>query len=399
MSKRCSVQLCDVISVKHGFAFPGDGFTDDPSLPTLVTPGNFAIGGGFKPSNPKTFRGSFPEEYRLAPGDLIITMTDLSREGATLGLPAVVPAEGTYLHNQRIGLVQIHDSRKVEREFLHYYLRTKGYRAHILGTATGSTVRHTSPTKVCSFVADLPSADEQREIAEVLGALDDKIAANSKRTETIDQYLAAMFGEIRSRCEQQGFLRDVADINGDSVKPVAGGTLRYIDIASVGVGDYEYPAVIAWEEAPSRARRGVRKGDTIWSTVRPNRRSHALNLSADPLLVASTGLAVLSPREVGFAYLYEVTKHPAFTTYLESAAEGSAYPAVRADRFGDALIPMFPRAEHDGFEATAAPMRELAHSLEVENRTLSATRDALLPQLISGNIKVKDVEKTVDEVL
>jgi type I restriction enzyme S subunit len=63
------------------------------------------------------------------------------------------------------------------------------------------------------------------------------------------------------------------------------------------------------------------------------------------------------------------------------------------------LIPIFPRAEHDGFEAAAAPMRELAHSLAVENRTLSATRDALLPQLMLGNIRVKDVEKTVGEVL
>ena len=316
-----------------------------------------------------------------------------------LGEAALMPSGVRSCLGRRMALIRPDRTRADPRFLLYFYLSPDFRQLIDRHTIHGATVNRIGLSTMGSWPVSVPELSEQRAIAEVLGALDDKIGANSKRTETIDQYLAAVFGEIRARCEQQGFLRDVADINGDSVKPVAGGTLRYIDIASVGVGDYEYPDVIAWEEAPSRARRGVRKGDTIWSTVRPNRRSHALNLSADPLLVASTGLAVLSPRKVGFAYLYEVTKHPAFTTYLESAAEGSAYPAVRADRFGDALIPIFPRAEHDGFEATAAPMRELAHSLDVENRTLSATRDALLPQLMSGNIRVKNAEKTVGEVL
>jgi type I restriction enzyme S subunit len=332
---------------------------------------------------------------RLLPqtGDLLF-----ARE-ATVGPIVRIPGSGNIAPGQRTVLLRP-DPEVVDSRYLFYLLSSPRQQDLISAKAAGSTVAHLNVADVRSFeLPPLPGVPEQRAIAEVLGALDDKIAANCKRMETIDLYLAAKFDEIRSRCEQQGFLRDVADINGDSVKPVAGGTLRYIDIASVGVGDYEYPDVSAWEEAPSRARRRVRRGDTLWSTVRPSRRSHALNLSADPLLVASTGLAVLSPRNVGFAYLYEVTKRPAFTTYLESAAEGSAYPAVRADRFGDALIPMFPRAEHDGFEATAAPMRELAHSLEVENRTLSATRDALLPQLMSGDIRVKTAEKTFGEVL
>src|SRR5690606_5064665 len=155
-SMRESVRLGDLISVKHGYAFPGEGFTEDPTYPILVTPGNFAIEGGFKESKPKTFNGDYPPGFELAPGDLVVSMTDLSRDGATLGMPALIPAGPTYLHNQRIGLIEAIDRSKTDRLFLNYYLRTAAYRSHILGTASGSTVRHTSPSRIEDFVALLP---------------------------------------------------------------------------------------------------------------------------------------------------------------------------------------------------------------------------------------------------
>lgn len=237
-----------------------------------------------------------------------------------------------------------------------------------------------------------PELGEQVAIAEVLGALDDKIAANSKPAATADELLASTFSSFLARDWEEVPLGDIADVNGGTVKPVPGGDLRYVDIASVGVGTYSYPDPTEWDTAPSRARRRVRRGDTIWSTVRPNRRSHALNLSDDPLLVGSTGLAVLSPREVSFAYLYEVTKRIEFTAYLETVAEGSAYPAVRADRFQAAPVPLLSDTDRRSFEALAEPLRESLHSLAEENITLAATRDALLPQLMSGRLRVKDAE-------
>jgi type I restriction enzyme S subunit len=124
-----------------------------------------------------------------------------------------------------------------------------------------------------------------------------------------------------------------------------------------------------------------------------------LNLSDDPLLVGSTGLAVISPRGVGFAYLYEVTKRPEFTSYLESAAEGSAYPAVRGSRFESAPIPVLDAKTIADFELVAAPMRESAHLLSRENESLAELRDTLLPQLMSGKLRVRDAEKILEEVL
>jgi len=239
----------------------------------------------------------------------------------------------------------------------------------------------------------------QQTIASVLSALDDKIAANTKLAVTADRLIELQFrSEVRDRTESVP-LAKIADVNVQSIKPVSGGQLRYIDIASVGIGQHDLPVLTAWDVAPSRARRRVHRGDTLWSTVRPNRRSHALNLSDDTRLVASTGLAVLSPREVGFAYLYEATRQAEFVEYLESVAEGSAYPAVRAPLFESAPVPLLSRERRVAFESFAAPMREHLHSLTLENRDLSKLRDTLLPELMSGRLRVKDAEKQIEEVV
>ena len=94
--------LCDLIEIKHGFAFKGENITSDDNGIVLVTPGNFAVGGGFQESKCKFFNGVYPNDYVLQPDDLIVTMTDLSKSGDTLGYGALVPKSNrTYLHKFR----------------------------------------------------------------------------------------------------------------------------------------------------------------------------------------------------------------------------------------------------------------------------------------------------------
>lgn len=106
------VKLGDFIDVKHGFAFKGISITNEPTNNILVTPGNFHIGGGFKNSKFKYFNAEFPKEYILQKYDVVVTMTDLSKETDTLGYSAKIPETKNvnYLHNQRIGLVQFYNS-------------------------------------------------------------------------------------------------------------------------------------------------------------------------------------------------------------------------------------------------------------------------------------------------
>jgi len=170
-------RLGDICDIKHGYAFKGEYFCDAPTEYLLVTPGNFAIGGGFQ-EKPKYYCGLIPQDYLLSKNDLVITMTDLSKQGDTLGYPAFVPKDKRYLHNQRIGLVKL-KTELVSKEYLYWLMRTRDYQRFIVNHATGSTVKHTSPKTILSYEFDFPNLPQQHIIAATLSALDDKITSNT----------------------------------------------------------------------------------------------------------------------------------------------------------------------------------------------------------------------------
>ena len=154
--------LGDYIKIKHGYAFKGDFITTDDNGVVLVTPGNFEIGGGFKEEKCKFFSSDYPDDYVLKPDDLIVSMTDLSKTIDTLGYSALVPdSERVYLHNQRIGLIEILRD-DVDKHFLYWFMRTPYYQKTIAATSTGSTVHHTSPDRICEVGVEFPDYEIQK---------------------------------------------------------------------------------------------------------------------------------------------------------------------------------------------------------------------------------------------
>jgi type I restriction enzyme S subunit len=109
-------------------------------------------------------------------------------------------------------------------------------------------------------------------------------------------------------------------------------------------------------------------------------------------LVVSTGFAVLTPDAISPTYLYAWVTTDEFVDYLAARADGSAYPAVRPEDFANAEVLIPPGPILARFEERIGPMRErIAHN-ERESRTLAAMRDALLPKLMSGEVRVGDAE-------
>lgn len=160
-------KLSDYAHIKHGYAFKGDDFSYDDNGILLVTPGNFSIGGGFQYKKCKYFTGEYTQEYVLHTGDLIVTMTDLSKASDTLGNAAIVPNDGyVYLHNQRIELFDLLDDG-IDKTYLEFYMRTDDYRNHILSGAAGSTVKHTSPAKILEAKFIFPPIEKQKEFSEI----------------------------------------------------------------------------------------------------------------------------------------------------------------------------------------------------------------------------------------
>ena len=88
-------------------------------------------------------------------------MTDLSKNGDTLGYPAIIPKDDTtiFLHNQRIGLVNF-ITTDLPKAFIYFLMCSTDYRNYVLATASGTTVRHTSPDKISQYGFLMPENND-----------------------------------------------------------------------------------------------------------------------------------------------------------------------------------------------------------------------------------------------
>jgi type I restriction enzyme S subunit len=180
------IKLNEIIKIKHGYAFKGEFFSDDETEDILVTPGNFKIGGGFNYSKFKYNSGDFPIDYVFKENDLIVTMTDLSKEGDTLGYSALVPTISgkRLLHNQRVGKIEF-DENDFMKYFLYFTMRENNYRSFVLGSATGTTVRHTSPDRICDYTVKLPNEEVLIKFAETIKPILEKTLRHEQEIQTL----------------------------------------------------------------------------------------------------------------------------------------------------------------------------------------------------------------------
>ena len=139
-------------------------------------------------------------------------------------------------------------------------------------------------------------------------------------------------------------LEEIAFINPDSIKKdYPYDKIEYIDISSVGTGYLIETKPMLLSEASSRAKRLVKDGDTILSTVRPNRRSFLYVKAPKNNIVVSTGFAVLRAKDgVDPRYFYYTVTEQKFTDYLTLSAKGAAYPAVDTEIIQRGKIPVYP---------------------------------------------------------
>jgi type I restriction enzyme, S subunit len=156
--------LNTIFSVKHGFAFKSEFFNDTGNL-VLLTPGNFFEDGGYRDrcNKQKFYIGEVPEEYILRKNDLLIAMTE--QAPGLLGSPLIVPESRRYLHNQRLGLACAKEPFVVG--YLFHLFNQKSVRQMIHTKATGTKVRHTSPTKIESIVIGYPPISLQSQFATI----------------------------------------------------------------------------------------------------------------------------------------------------------------------------------------------------------------------------------------
>ena len=417
-------RLGEGCKIKHGFACKGEFMTteDDEKLPVVVNIVNFQYTGGFRFESTKVQRyvGAYPKEYELHPGDVLVVMTCQTPKGEILGVPGMIPfGERRYLHNQRMGLAVVQDRDALDLGFLYYLFLSAQFNTHLFKTATGAKILHTAPGRIEDYRFDRPPLWIQRRIASILSAYDDLIENNTRRIKILEEMAQMIYREwfvnfrfpghenVRMVESELGpipegwtvqRLGDVAGVNDNSIKSSSPpDAIHYIDIASVSTARIEKKEPMRFADAPGRARRIVRNGDTIWSTVRPNRRSYALIVNPEPNLIVSTGFAVLTAEAVPYSYIYFATTTDEFADYLTNHATGSAYPAVNGKDFENALLVVPDESVGYRFHELTAPMLDLSWNLHQRNINLRKTRDFLLPKLISGEVPVEAADEAAAE--
>ena len=171
---------------------------------------------------------------------------------------------------------------------------------------------------------------------------------------------------------------------------------RYIDIGSIGTGvRVEEPEKMRFATAPSRARRIVRNGDTIFSTVRTYLK--AVWFADDPGddLICSTGFAVFTPRQNSSPkFVSYVAQSDAFINRVTANSVGVTYPAISKSRLGSLRIPVPPLEEQEAIaEYLDDKIPKIDAAIAVTIRIIDQMRQyrkSLIHEVVTG---VRDVRK------
>ena len=166
--------------------------------------------------------------------------------------------------------------------------------------------------------------------------------------------------------------------------------IDYIEISEVSSGRIGTVARYNVGEEPSRAKRKLTHGDTVLSTVRPDRGSYFLALNPLETEIVSTGFAVFTPTKVPYSFLYLFLTDEKKLTYYGHVSNGGAYPAINPKTIMEIDLVIPDENTLNKFHSVIEPMLEMIHQNEQENKTLSSLRDLLLPKLMKGEIEISE---------
>ncbi|MFV0153526.1 restriction endonuclease subunit S [Empedobacter falsenii] len=184
----------DLIS---GYAFKSDYFNEDGI--DLIIPKNFSKNGygNFNENINKKTLENVDEKFTATKDDLLILLTDLTPSCELLGNPLYIKDDKLHYVNQRISKVVI--TNNLDKNYLKYILLTRRYKTHIIETATGTTVRHSSNKAVLNYKFFIPTLQEQTKIADFLGAVDKQLDILNQKKEKLNLYKKGVMQQLFSQ--------------------------------------------------------------------------------------------------------------------------------------------------------------------------------------------------------
>lgn len=296
--------------------------------------------------------------------------------------------------NQHVAIIRV-DKQEADYHYVFYDLQQK--KEELLShSEVGATRRALTKGIIENLWLNLPQLPEQRAIAGVLSSLDDKIDLLHCQNKTLKSLAEALFRQwfIIEASEEWETVRvgDVAKTNISTIKTnYSHQTIRYLDTGSITEGKIESLQPYSLSDAPSRAKRLVQHNDIIISTVRPNHKHYGFIKNPAEDLVVSTGFCVLTCTGIDPHFMYLFLTSEDMTEYLSVVAEASTstYPSLKPS---DIEAIEFQKPPTDLLKKLSEIVSDSWKKIESnynQIHTLETLRNALLPKLMSGEVRVQ----------
>ena len=334
-------------------------------------------------------------------GDLLY-----SREGTYFGIAAEVPPKTRVCLGQRMVLIRP-DKRRLDFSFLCHWLNSPIMAAHIHGYRDGTVAERLNLPTIRALPILIPPLAEQKAIASILGALDDKIELNRRMNATLEGMARALFQSwfvdfdpVRAKLDgrkPEGLDKATAALFTDafeesSLGPVPKGwelgrlddalTLqRGFDLPTPDRTHGKYPVMAASGPNGCHDKFMVR-GPGV-TTGRSGVLGRVFFIHGDfwPL---NTSLWVKEFKRVSPAYAFHLLRGLDFEIFNS----GSAVPTLNRNHVHNLPVVMPPKIIVEAFDDQVTPLMKRQTANEDESRTLATLRDTLLPKLLSGELSV-----------
>ena len=348
-----------------------------------------------------------PEEkkaqYMITDGDLLI-----ARTGATTGYNLIVDDSFKNFIFASYLIRFNYDKKKLFPLYVKYVLKSKLWYGFVNNYISGSAQPGMNARVFGKFNFPYVPLSTQQKIASILSAYDNLIQNYKKQIEALQTAASELYKEWFVRFRFPGYknsrfengipegwkvylIKDLCYINKKTVSSKdAKKEILYLDTGSITENVIDSFESYILEEAPSRARRIVKKNSIIFSTVRPNQNHYGILKTVPENLIVSTGFAVFDPKFDIANILYFFLSSKDFVDYCQMIAEGAVatYPSIKPEEIGKVkiLLPTMDLAIklNHSFESLFLRIENLKQQIT----NLTQQRDLLLPRLMSGKLEV-----------
>ena len=351
------------------------------------------------------------ENYFVEAGDLFFVRSSVKRDGVGLVSLAKTGSRQA-IHCGFVIRFRITDEN-VHPKFLTYLLRSPHYREIIIGASGGAAITNISQSVLGSIEISLPPLNTQRRIAAVLSAYDDLIENNTRRFQILEELAQAIYRQWFVEFQYPGHeavplvdsgtdlgkipqgwevkkLGDFAESVRRNVKPgeIKKGTPYF------GLGDLPKKSIALnqWDVVDDigSAKLAFHKGEILFGKIRP----YFHKVGVAPLDgIGSSDIIVIQPKSSDFfGLVLAVVSSEKFVEHATLTSQGTKMPRANWDVLTEYPI-AYPNSEFlERFNAFMQDAVELIHNYIFKNANLRATRDLLLPRLVSGAVDVSGVE-------